>query len=132
MIVLTNLTEQTLAPGQSLIFDEVILHSGRGECHRRNTGTIGLRANCGVYSVSYGANIDGATAAAPVQLSLQLNGSTLPETTAISAAAGFNNVSRSTIVKNCCDGGNRIALVNTGTTPVVVGANSVLTVARNS
>lgn len=140
MIVLTNTTEQVLQPGQALNLDEVILHTGNGEgccCarneyHRRNTSNVRLNGKGGVYSVFFAANIDGATADAAVQLSLQLSGSTLPETTAISAASGFNNVARQTLVRNGYNETDRISIVNTGTIPVTVGANSVLTVVRNS
>lgn len=141
MIVLTNTTAQTLQPGQALILDSVILHTGKsegcaccnGESHRRNTSFVRLNGKGGIYSVFFAANIDGATADAAVQLSLQWGGSTLPETTAISAASGFNNVARQTLVYNdTCNSGENIAIVNTGTIPVTVGANSVLTVVRNS
>lgn len=133
MIVLTNTTAQTLAPGEAVVWDEVILHSGCGECHRRNTAAVKLRAT-GAYAVSYGANI-GAVAPGAAQLSIQLGGTTLPETTAISttAAAGdLNNISRGTKVKNCCGDYDRITLVNTGTTDITVGANSVLSIGRVS
>lgn len=132
MIVLSNTTEQTLQPGQSLIFNETIYKSGNCECHRKNTGSVKLTRNCETYSVTFGANIDGATADAPVQLSIQLGGATLPETTMISAASGFNNVSRTTLVGNSCGDYSRITVVNTGTIPVVVGANSSLTIIRES
>lgn len=128
MIVLSNTNVQTLQPGQAVVFDTVVLKTGDCESHRRNTGAVTLNKKCAVFEVSYGANINGATAASPVQLSIQLGGVTLPETTAQSAASGFNDISRTTLVKNCNDGYNRITLVNTGTIPVVVNANSVLVV----
>lgn len=133
MIVLSNTTAQTLAPGQAITFDDVVLHSGCGECHRRNTGSVKLRAN-GVYDVSFSGNI-GAEAPGPAQLAIQLGWATLPETTMISqtAAAGdLNNVATSTGVKNCCGDYDRITVVNTGTTPLVVGANSSLFIKRLS
>lgn len=134
MIVLSNLTAQTLAPGQSLIFDDVILHTGCGECHRKNTGAVKLRAN-GIYEASYGANIGGPTAATPVQLSLTLGGETLPETTAISVPAAvtdLNNVARETRIKNCCGDYDRVQLTNTGANSVNVGAGAVLVLSRVS
>lgn len=134
MITLSNLTAQTLAPGQALVFDDVILHSGCGECHRKNTGSVKLRAN-GVYIVNYGANVSSATAGAPVQLSLQIGGATLPETTAISTpstANVANNLFRETQLKNCCGDYDRVTLVNTGTNPVTVGARAVLNIRRAS
>lgn len=132
MIVLSNTTEQTLQPGQSINFDEVILVAGSCECHRRNTSNVKMRAN-GIYAVSFYGNIGGETAATPVQLSITLGGSTLPETTMISTPAAVtdrNNVARSTRVRNCCGDYDRVAVTNTGTVPVVVGVNSAFIVER--
>lgn len=132
MIVLTNTLEQTLAPGQSLVFDEAILHSGCGECHRRNTSAVKLRAN-GIYEASFSGNIGGETAATAVQLSLTLSGSTLPETTMISvpaAVADRNNVSTETRIRNCCGDYDRVSVTNTGTVPVVVAPNSSFVIDR--
>lgn len=49
-----------------------------------------------------------------------------------SAASSLNNVSTSTIVKNCCGDYDRITVVNTGTTDINIGANPVLTIKRLS
>ncbi len=126
MIELSNTTEQTIQPGQSIIFDEVILRAGCCECHRKNTGSVKLRNN-GIYAISFAGNIGGETAATPVQLSFSLGGSTLPETTMISvpaAVADRNNVATSTRLKNCCGDYDRISVTNTGTVPVIVAPNS--------
>lgn len=134
MIALTNTTAQTLTPGQSITFNDVILHTGCGECHRANTPSVKMRAN-GVYDVSFSGNISSATAGTPVQLSIQLSGTTLPETTMIStpaAADALNNVSVTTPVKNCCGDYDRVTVTNTGTVDVTVGANSVLYIRRSS
>lgn len=134
MIELSNTIEQTLQPGQSLVFDEVILKAGCCECHRNNTGSVKLRNN-GVYALSFSGNIGGETAATPVQLSLSLSGSTLPETTMISIPAATtdrNNVSTSTRLRNCCGDYDRVSVVNTGTVPVIVAPNSAFIVERRS
>lgn len=127
MIELSNTTAQTLAPGQTLTFDEVIIHKGCCECHRRGTGSVKLRSN-GVYRASFSGNIDGATADAPVQLALSLGGSPLLETTMISAASGVNNVATSTLIQNCCGDYDRVTVTNTGTIPVVVSPNANLSI----
>ncbi len=134
MIELSNTTEQTLQPGQSIVFDEVILRAGCCECHRKNTGSVKLRSN-GIYAISFSGNIGGETAGTAVQLAFDLGGSTLPETTMIStpaAVADRNNVAKSTRLKNCCGDYDRISVVNTGTVPVIVGANSSFIVERRS
>lgn len=132
MIELSNTTEQTLQPGQSIVFDEVISSAGSCECHRRNTSSVKMRAN-GVYAVSFSGNIGGETAATPVQLAITLGGSPLPETTMISVPAAItdrNNVATSTRIRNCCGDYDRVAVTNTGTVPVVVAANSSFIVER--
>lgn len=132
MILLSNTTEQTLQPGQSIVFDEVLLKCGSCECHRRNTDAVKLRSN-GVYVAEFSANIGTAVANTPVQLALTLGGSPLPETTMISnpgAVGSLNNVAKTTRIKNCCGDYDRVRVTNTGTTAVVVGANSSFVLER--
>ncbi|UNI72519.1 MAG: hypothetical protein [Chaetfec virus UA24_144] len=134
MIVLSSTVAQTLQPGQALTFNDVILHSGCGECHRGGSGSVKLRAN-GIYEAAFSANVSSATAATPVQLSLAIGGEPLPETTMIStpaAADAFNNISTQTAIKNTCGDYDRVTVVNTGTAPVTVGANPVLFIKRLS
>ena len=134
MILLSNTTAQTLQPGQAITFDDIILHSGNGECHKRNTSAVKLSTN-GVYEVSFTGNIASLTAATPVQLAVFLGGAELTESTMISTPAtanSFNNVSALTAVKNCCCDYDRITVVNSGTVPVTVAANSALFIKRIS
>lgn len=133
MLVLTTTADVELAPGEVLVFDEVLLRSGCGECHRRNTGIIKMRAN-GIYNVHFHGNI-GATAQGVAQLAAQIGGVTLPETVMISttAAAGdLNNVSMSTKNKNCCGDFDQVTIVNTGATTVTVRAGALFSVNRLS
>lgn len=134
MMVLSNTTEQTLQPGQSIIFDEVIFKIGGCECHRDNTASVKLRNN-GIYATSFAGNIGGETAATPVQLAISLGGSPLPETTMISTPAATtdrNNVATSTRLRNCCGDYDRVSVTNTGTVPVIVAPNSSFIVERRS
>lgn len=133
MRVLTTTADVELAPDEVLVFDETLIKSGCGECHRDNTGIIKMRAN-GIYNVHFHGNI-GATVPGAAQLSVQLSGTTLPDTTMISttAAAGdLNNVAMTTKVKNCCGDFDQVTIVNTGTTTVTVGAGAVFSVNRLS
>lgn len=139
MIQVSNTTAQTLAPGQSITFDDVSFAS---KCNRNeyfSGNNTGVQMMAGVYELGFGANIGATAATTAVQLSIQVNGATLPNTTAISttAAAGdLNNVSRETIYNafsfgcNNCGGGFTVTVTNTGTTDVTVGANSYLKIAR--
>lgn len=133
MIVLSNSAEQTLFTGQSIVFDLVKLHSGCAECHRAGSNSVKMKQN-GIYEVAFAGNI-GGTVAGPVQLSIQVGGETLAETTMISTAGAvgdLNNVATQTRVRNCCGDYDRITVTNTGTSDVVVGANSALVVGRRS
>lgn len=134
MILLSNTTEQTLTPGQSITFDDVILHSGCGECHRSNTNSVKLRAN-GLYDVDFHANIGTATAATPVQLQLTLGDDPLGETIMSNTPAGVddrNNVGTSTAIKNCCGDYDRVRVTNTGVNNVIVAPGSALKISRRS
>lgn len=131
MIVLSNSTAQTLSPGQSMTFDEFLLHTGCGECWRKNTGSVKLRSN-GVYEIHFSANVDGATAEGPVELALSLGDAAMPETTMISSVTGVNNVATATAIKNCCGDYDRVSVKNTGTTTVTISANPVLYIKRVS
>lgn len=133
MIVLSNSASQTLTPGQSVTFDTVVLQTGNGECHRQNSSAVKLRCR-GVYAVAFHANI-GGTAAGAVQLNLEASGEILPETLMISTAGAsgdLNNVGTETLVKNCGCDYDKITVTNTGTSDVVIGANSALVVERRS
>lgn len=133
MIVLSNSQQQTLLPGQSVTFDLVKLHSGCAECHRQGSSSVKLRAP-GIYEVHFNGNISGTVAGA-LQLNMELGGEVLPETlmqSALGTPGDFDNVSATTLVRNCCGDFDRITVTNTGTSDVVVAANSALVISRRS
>lgn len=134
MIELTNSAAQTIQPGQSVTFDTVVLHTGCGECYRRNTPSVKLRAN-GIYEVSFSGNVSGTTAGTAVQLAIALGGIGLLETVMVStpaAANAFNNVSTGTFIQNTCGDYDRVTVINTGTVPVLLAANMNFRVRRMS
>lgn len=132
MIQVSNSTAQTLSPGQSLTFDSALLKSGCAETHRVNSGIVTLRSNCGIYEVHFTGNVS-APSASPVQLAIQLDGETLPETTMyeeITTPGVGQSVAAATLVRTgagCC---GRIGVVNTGTTTISVLANTSLFIKR--
>ena len=132
MIQVSNSTAQTLSPGQSLTFDSVLLKSGCAETHRVNSGIVTLRSNCGIYEIHFTGNVS-APSASPVQLAIQLDGETLPETTMyeeITTPGVGQSVAAATLVRTgagCC---GRIGVVNTGTTTISVLANTSLFIKR--
>lgn len=133
MISLSNSTTQTLTSGASLTFDTVNLKSGCAECHRNNTASVKLCAKQAIYEVHFSGNVTNATGADAVQLSLQLSGDTLTDTTMIStpsAAGSINNVNTTTLIRNNCCDYDRITVTNTGTSSITVEANAVIFVKR--
>ena len=125
MIELSNTTAQTLAPGQSLTFDTVILNTGCGECHRKNSGVVTLR-KIGIYEIHFSGNIS-ATAAGQAELVIELDGEPLNETfmtNAIGTAGDLENASTATLVRTCASCCGRLTVTNPSTTQsTIVGAN---------
>lgn len=136
MIQLTNLTDQTLQPGQSVTFDKVNFHSGCGECFNSQLPTsIKLCAKCGIYDVEFHGNVTSTVAGDAVQLSLTVAGSPLLGTAMDAkpvAVGDLWNVSAGTFVRDCCGDANRVSVTNTGTTPITVAANSSFRASRRS
>lgn len=134
MIVLSNTTAQTLAVGQSITFNTVVMHTGTGECHRPNTSSVKMK-NCGIYKMSFSGNVTAGTAGNVAQLVIEVGGEALPETTMKSTTGStnaYNNVATTTAFKNCCDDYSRITVTNNGNVPVTIDANPVLFVKRVS
>ena len=101
-------------------------------CHRKGTGSVKLNRS-GAYMVSFHANVTGATAATPVQLALALGGDVMPETTMIFTPETANTVGQVSIClpvfNSCCDY-DRVTVVNTGTTDIVISANPMLAISK--
>ncbi len=134
MIVLSNSAAQTIAAGQSVIFDTVVVKTGCAEHHRGNSSSVQLCSNKGVYDLAFSGNITNATATDAVQLTIASGGDPLQETRMIStpaAANNYNNVASETIVRNsCCAADNRITVVNTGTATLTLAPNCALVIKR--
>lgn len=133
MIKVNNTTAQTVQPGQAVIFDRVSLHTGCGECFNAQIpNSIKLRPNA-TYEVHFNGNVTSATAGDAVQLAIALAGFPMVDTVmdaTIATANALVNVSTSTLIGNCCNDADRVAVVNTGTVPVTVAANSNFYVVR--
>lgn len=130
MIVLSNSAKQSLAPGQSIVFDLEVFRSGNTECHRDGSSAVSLKC-AGVYAVGFHGNIT-STVAGPVQLGILFDGEVLPETTMISTPStvgNVNNVGTETLVKNCC-GCAKVTVTNTGTSTVVINPNTALVISK--
>lgn len=133
MIQLTNTVAQTVAPGQAVTFNTVQLHSGCGECHTNGSPFVKLRAKNGTYNIEFSGNISGTAAGVPVQLAIALGGFAIPSTVMVStpsAANAFNNISTGTFVKNDCGDFDHVTVINTGTVPVLLSANTNLRIIR--
>lgn len=116
MILLTNTVEQTVEPGAAVTFDTVIFQTGAAECHRRGSSGVSMRAK-GIYEVHFSANVSGTV---PVELTIEAGGEPLSETVMVSNVATEQNVATMTAIRNCCEGYERITVVNTGAAAAVV------------
>lgn len=130
MIELSNSTVQTIPVGGAVTFDTVLLKRGCDTCFNKLLPTsVKLTNRNFVYDVEFQGNIATNTAATPVQLSIAIAGQpiTTTEMDATPAAVGdYWNVSSGTYISNCCDDLDRISIINSGTNPVVLKANSLL------
>lgn len=134
MIQLATTSATVVSAGQAITFDSTPLKTGCAECTRANTGSVKLRSN-GIYVVTFSGNIGATTATTAAQLSIQLGGVTISDSTMISmttAAGDLNNVSVAIPIKNCCGDYDRVTVVNTGTADINVGAGATLFVRRVS
>lgn len=135
MIVLSNLTAQTLQPGQSVTFDKVTLRAGTCECFNPQLPTsVRLKSN-GIYSLGFSGNVSATTAGDLLQLAIAVGDQPLVETTMDSTPAAvdqLNNISTETRFRVCCSDLNRVSVKNIGTTVVTLAPNSAFVIERRS
>lgn len=136
MIQLSNLTAQTLAPGQAITFDKVVLYTGCGECFNSLIPTsVKLKSHCSIYDVDFHGNITSATAGTTVQIAIAVAGTAIPYTAmdaTLAAAGDLANVGSATYIRDCCSDADRVSVINTGTAPVTIAPNSSFRIARRS
>lgn len=124
MVELTNTIPQTLLPGESITFDRTVLASGCGKSECRDTYSLSatqLKAN-GIYDVQFDASVS-ATAVAAAILAIQVNGTTLPETTMTTSIGTANyvyNVATHRYIRKLCGECANITVTNIGVDPIVV------------
>lgn len=136
MIELSNLTAQTLQPGQSIAFDKVTLRTRNGcECHNSSLPNSVKLCEKGIYDVSFYGNVTGATANVPLQLAIAIGGQPITTTamnTVVATAGQLHNVGARKLLKNCCCDLDRLSVVNSGTNPVTIAPNSSFIIIRKS
>lgn len=138
MLELSNLTAQTIQPGQAVTFDKLILKSGNCECWTSQLPKIArLRATgCNViYSLGFSGNVTSPTAGSALQLAIAIEGQPLAETamnSTPSAANALNNISTETRFRKTCGAMNTVSVINTGAVPVTLAPNSSLVIERRS
>lgn len=128
MIVASNSNVQTLAPGQSIIFDVTIMSNECNCCIRRSSVKLTRK---GIHTITFSGNIGATTEDSEAELTIEVGGEQLPETKMISlstAAGELNNVSTTTKYKVCCSSFSVVKVTNTGTTTINVDANTALVV----
>ena len=135
MIVLSNLTAQTILPGQAVTFDKQILKSGNCECWNAQLPKSVKLKGQGIFSLGFSGNVSSPTAEAAMQLAIAVGGQPLVETAmnrTPSTANVLDNISTETRFRNCCCDMDRLSVVNTGSVPVVLAPNSAFVIERRS
>lgn len=138
MIEVSNLTEQTIQPGQSVIFDNILLRTAYGaEKFNLQVPTFIKLCARGIYVLTFSGNIAATADNTLIQLAMTIGSSALTGTTMIATpatAGNFNNVSTTKLFSNndCCCGADQISITNTGSNPVVLMAGSGFAAARRS
>lgn len=135
MIVLSNLTAQSILPGQAVTFDKVILKAGNCECWNSQIPKSVKLKGQGIYSLGFSGNVSSPTAGAAMQLAIAVGGQPLVETAmnrTPSTANVLDNISTETRFRNCCCDMDRLSVINTGTVPVVLAPNSAFVIERRS
>lgn len=133
MIELSNSTEVTIPVGGAVTFDRVLARSCNAcECFNKQIpNRVKLRSR-GTYNIQFSGNVT-ADPAAAVQLSIAVGGFSLPQTAmdATPAAAGtLVNVSGGTYLRSCCCDMDSVSVINSGTAPITLAANSSFRIAQ--
>lgn len=137
MLVLSNTAAQTLAAGQSLTFN-AIKQSGRSELVTGSGTSEVFVKDGGMFLVDFTATVTGTTAAAPVQLQLEVNGSPQTETlrqVTITAAGDLHTMAFGTAVSTASPcgfniGSPSLTITNTGANPITVNAGFSFRIVR--
>ena len=132
MVIYSNTAAQTLTTGQSLTLAKTT--GCQCNCSVNPTNGSSIKGS-GVFVVAFTGNISGATAGAPVQLSLAINGAVIPGSRMVATPAVAGNVNNVAAVTGftgygCCNG-TTITVVNTGANPVTVEAKASLVVFKD-
>ena len=123
MLILTNSSRQKLGKNEVLIFDRQILHTGKWEQYRNESGLIELRARNAIYEVHFSADIY-TNDAGVAQLAIGVDGTPLAEAYMTSSVDGLNNVAKTTAIKTN-DDVVYISVINVGSTHVMVNHSSL-------
>ena len=144
MIVLSNAATEVIPAGGTVAFDISVLHTGcddngRGgsEYHRKNSGAVKLRGKSrqcpSIFDVFFKGNVTSKTAGTDIQLAITIDGTPLAETTMVTtmwAPNSFENMAAMTALKVRPGKDVSLSVTNTGTTPVILDANSALYIRR--
>lgn len=136
MIELSNMTAQTLQPGQAITFNRVVLETRNGcECFNQQVPTSVKLCDKGIFDVSFAGNVTGTTADAPLQLAIAVGNTPIVQSamnSTPSAANALNSVATRILFENCCCDLDRLSVINSGTNPVTIAPNSSFVIIRKS
>ena len=144
MIVLSNAAAEVIPAGGTVTFNLTVIHTGcdRNGCggseyHRQGSGAVRLRGKSrkcsSIFDIFFKGNVTSQTAGTDIQLAITIDGTPLPETTMVTtmrAANSFENMAAMTALKVRPGKDVSLSVTNTGTTPVILDANSALYIRR--
>lgn len=123
-----NEATQTIEVGENVVFSDTLIKPCKKVIHRDGSGIFTLKG--GRYTLTFSANVSGATAGTEVDLAFTINGEVLQYSRMASnpiVAEDLNNVSKTIQfdVPYCCC--YTFAVRNVGTTPIIVDDASLVT-----
>lgn len=136
MLVLTSTVDRIVQPGASVIFDNVVLATGKCNCNSRNIQRL-ARVGNGIHHVSFHGNVTNGVAGTQIQLAIAFDNVVAPEAVGIttaSAANEINNIGMETATRICCckcscDAVN-VTVVNNGAQALILQAGATLLIER--
>lgn len=136
MLVLTTTAGQIVQPGFPVIFDKVVLATGKCRCNSENVQRLARIGN-GVHHASFHGNITNGVAGTQIQLAIAFDNVVAPEAVGIttaSAANEINNIGMETAAKICCCkcacDNVVVTVVNNGTQALILEEGATLLIER--
>lgn len=136
MLVLTTINNQTLQPGEAVIFDSVIVKNSKCNCDSKNVQRL-ARVNNGLHQITFHGNITSATVPSTPSLAIAFDGVVAKEAigqAAVPTAGYIYNIGMETATRICCCkcacDTVAVTVVNNSNVPVTVVGGATLLINR--